>query len=50
MNGYGPKGGKYIYTYEYTGLIKGTYHFEYVFGRPWLNQKLKKCNLIINVI
>ncbi|KAF0201340.1 MAG: hypothetical protein FD170_2799 [Bacteroidetes bacterium] len=47
--GHGPKGGKYIYTYEYTGLTTGTFLLEYAFGRPWLQEKLEICKLVIIV-
>ncbi|MDA3942916.1 MAG: protease inhibitor I42 family protein, partial [Bacteroidetes bacterium] len=49
MEGYGAKGGKYISTYEYTGLTRGTFLLEYSYGRPWLKEKLRKCNLKIIV-
>jgi len=49
MEGYGAKGGKYISTYVYTGLTSGTFLLEYSYGRPWLKEKLKKCNLKIIV-
>jgi len=47
--GYKPKGGKYISSIEYTGLTNGTFLLEYAYGRPWLKEKLKKCNLKIIV-
>ncbi len=49
VEGDGPKGGRYISTYNYTGLANGTFLLEYVYGRPWLNEKINKCLLIINV-
>jgi predicted secreted protein len=49
MEGYGARGGKYISTYEYTGLTGGTFLIEYAYGRPWLKEKLKRCNLKIVV-
>jgi len=48
--GYGPKGGKYISFYKYTGLKKGLFVLEYRYGRPWLKEKLYKCILKISVI
>jgi len=47
--GYKPIGGKYISSFEYTGLTNGTFLLEYFYGRPWLKEKLKKCNLKIIV-
>ena len=49
MEGYGAIGGKYISTYEFTGLTRGTFLLEYFYGRPWLKEKLRKCNLKIIV-
>jgi predicted secreted protein len=49
VEGYKPKGGKYIYTYVFTGLRNGTFFLEYSFGRPWLKEKLKICILKIIV-
>jgi hypothetical protein len=49
MEGYGAKGGKYISTYVYTGLTRGAFLLEYYYGRPWLKEKLRKCNLKIIV-
>ncbi len=47
--GFKPKGGKYISTYEYTGLTSGTFLLEYSYGRLGLKEKLRKCNLKIIV-
>ncbi|MBK9356442.1 MAG: hypothetical protein IPN08_03470 [Bacteroidales bacterium] len=47
VDGYQPRGGKYITTYRYTPLSCGTFLFEYFYGRPWLNEKAKKCVLKI---
>lgn len=47
--GHGPKGGKYISTYKYTGLTSGTFLLEYSVDRPWLEEKLKRCHLKIVV-
>jgi predicted secreted protein len=49
IEGYKPKGGKYITSYVYTGLTSGTFFLEYYFGRPWLKEKLKRCKLKIIV-
>jgi len=50
VEGYKPKGGKYITTYKYTGLTHGTFLLEYSYGRPWLKAILKRCNLKIIVV
>lgn len=49
MEGHFPIGGKYISTYTYTGLTNGTFLLGYSYGRPWLKEKLKRCNLTIIV-
>jgi predicted secreted protein len=48
--GYKPIGGKYISVYNYTGLMRGNFLIEYVYGRPWLKEKLFKCILKVTVI
>ena len=49
MAGNFPKGGNWISTYTYSGLIKGTYQLEYYYGKSWLKEKINTCtvNLII---
>jgi hypothetical protein len=47
MPGDFPKGGRWIYTYTYSGLIKGTFLLEYYYGRSWLKEKINSC--IINL-
>ena len=49
MAGNFPEGGKWISTYTYSGLTKGTYLLEYYYGRSWLKEKINRCtvNLII---
>lgn len=49
IEGNQPKGGKYIATNRYTGLKKGTFLFEYTYGRPWLQEQIYHCNLKIIV-
>jgi hypothetical protein len=38
MEGHAAKGGKYISTYIYTGLTKGTFFLEYFYGRAFLKE------------
>jgi predicted secreted protein len=47
MVGYLPVGGKWVSTYQYAGLIPGTYLLEYYYGRSWEKEKLNTC--IINL-
>ncbi len=49
LEGDGPKGGRYISTYEYTGQCIGNYLLEYTYGRPWLKEKLYRCSLEIDI-
>ncbi|MEI6433467.1 MAG: hypothetical protein WCP32_01385 [Bacteroidota bacterium] len=50
MHGDFPKGGRWIYTYTFSGLSKGTFLLEYYYGRSLLNEKINTCvvNLTIN--
>ena len=47
MHGDLPKGGRWIYTYTYSGLSKGTFLLEYYYGRSWLKEKINSC--VINL-
>jgi len=49
MPGDFPKGGRWIYTYTYSGLIKGTYLLEYYYGRSWLKEKINTCTINLTI-
>jgi predicted secreted protein len=47
MEGNFPKGGKYINTIQFKGNKSGEVILEYFWGRPWLKEKLKRCQIKI---
>ena len=49
MTGYGAIGGKWVSTYTYCGLVKGTYQLEYYYGRSWIKEKINKCTLNLKI-
>lgn len=48
-DGYGAKGGVYLYHYKYLAQDIGTFSLEYYYGRPWLNERLKRCSVSVIV-
>lgn len=44
-----PIGGRYVSTYKFTGKNIGNYKLTYTYGRPWLNEKLYRCVLKIEI-
>jgi predicted secreted protein len=49
LKGDQPKGGRYISTYKFVGQNIGNYLLTYTYGRPWLNEKLYRCVLKIDI-
>jgi len=45
MEGNFPIGGKYIRTIQYKGKKPGEVRLEYFWGRPWLKEKLHRCQI-----
>jgi predicted secreted protein len=49
LEGDKPRGGRYISTYKFIGQNNGNYLLTYTYGRPWLNEKLYRCVLKIDI-